>query len=41
MENALFPQGTMQCGWELLESEVERGEVRKGSSEDLELLYKE
>lgn len=41
-ENALFPQETMQCGWgELLESEVERGEVRKGSSEDLELLYKE
>lgn len=41
MENGLFPQGTTQCGWELSESEVERGEIRKGSPEDLELLWKE
>ena len=40
-ENALFPRGTMLCGWVLVKSEVEGGEGKRGSSENLELLCKE
>lgn len=41
VENALFPWGTMLCGWVLVKSEVGGGEGRRHSSEDFELLCKE
>lgn len=40
-KNALFPWGIMRCGRVLVKSEVEGGEGKRGSSEDLELLRKE